>query len=391
MPDRTCQTGRATTTTWNARTKRITIMRMFAERCREVLLARYQDERLVDTAVSNLETVRARFLRSGCADKNFERELKSDDTGKFAQRLGEMLLFERLNHAGFRLTSAGRGPDFRTEMKGEVAWLELVSPSAGEDTRIDELFASHNPLRPDPNAATELRERVLLRICTGISAKLEAFERYLRDGIVKPGQACVIVINDALMCSPTVPFFGVSLGAEEGIGGGPLAEHAVYGVGHRYWQKSEASSQFEIVSTFREQTNNRPEPAKDGSVREPVPVSLFARPTFERPKEFANRAQVISAVMQVTLREDYGVLMQIRAKVEQEDRVGENLLFPGAVIRNPNALVPLAPSIERGLKTMANLPSLSVEEAMELAQRRFAILTGGRYIPPETALNSPST
>ncbi|MCD4506754.1 hypothetical protein LQR30_22040 [Chromobacterium piscinae] len=352
----------------------------FAERCREALLARNY-KHYVEAAVSKLESVYARFLESGCADSNFEKQLRSQDRAVFAQRLGEMLLFERLSHAGFQFKSENDGPDFKVEKNGEVAWLELVTPSTGDDSKINELFKSHNPLSPSREASREQRERILLRISAGISAKLCQFEKYREKGQVKPGEACVIVVNDALLCPDTMEY-GVSLGADAGIGGASLVEHAVLGISYQYGIEDDTTNQYKLVSTFREEAPNRPEPTKEGNVRSPVPVSLFTRPTSEWPQTLSNRAQVISAVLQVTLREDYGVLMCRRDRVEQQDRIGENLLFPGTLVRNPNATVALPHSIEQDLQRMTNLPPLSTQESLELELRRRAMWLGLAYAPP---------
>ncbi|WP_155696938.1 hypothetical protein [Burkholderia stagnalis] len=349
----------------------------FAARCRAALLARYQDETQADAAIAKLEALYETFLQSGCADRHFERELASENPATFAQRLGELLLFERLSHAGFSLSSVNDGPDFRAELDGQIVWFELVTPSAGEDTRIAELFELQNPLYPDPNAGIELSERCLLRICAGIAAKLNRFEEYLK--FIKPTEACVIVVNDALLC-PNVGYYGLSHGADNGIGGESLVRHAVFGVDQPYWEKEVAGGQYKIVERSREEAANRPEPTRDGTPRKPVPVTLFGSPESDRPQVFANRARVISAAMQVTLREDCGVLMTTRDKAEHEDRLAEILLHRGHVVPNPNAQTPLPASFIQRLSSITNLPPPTGEEIADLRRRYFGMVTG-RVLP----------
>lgn len=348
--------------------------KMLAERCREALSTHY-DEDTVEASISQLVSVYSRFLESGCADSNFEALLKSQDKATFAQRLGEMLLFERLSHAGFQLKSADSGPDFRVEKNGKVAWLELVTPSVGEDSKIGELFDSHDPLSPSPEATRETSERLLLRVCTGIEAKLSKFEYYRNKGLIKPDEACVIVVNDALLCSDFA-LSGVSFGASTGLGGSSLVEHAVLGLGHRYWVEDEVTGHYNLQQAFREETPNRPEPTKEGKKRTEVPVSLFTQPTSEQAQALSHRAQGISAVMQITLNAGYGYLMTLRDKAEQQDRLFEDLLFPGTLVKNPYANIALTPALEQDLRKITNLPPLSALEQQKLKQRRFDLLTG---------------
>jgi len=355
---------------------------IFAQRCREALLRRYQQSEVVEPAVRNLEDALARFKKSGCADSNFEKQLHTEDHAEFSQRLGELLLYERLAHAGFQLSSKDRGPDLRVDRNGAITWLELVTPSTGDDTKIKKLHDSYDPLNPNADHGQELSERNLLRVCSQIKGKLEKFEKYLEDGIVHPEDACVIVINDALLCSDFA-YVGVAHGANAGIGGRSIVEHAVLGIGHRYWAEIEGETQYRSVSNFREQVINRPEPNRSGNPRKPVPVNLFTKPEQDRPQGMAARAKVISAIMQVTLREDYGHLMQLRDLVERGDRRGEHLLYPGTLVLNPNANVLLSQSARRDLRRMINLPPMSPEQQLEVERQRLAMLTGSPDIPEQ--------
>jgi hypothetical protein len=349
-----------------------------AKHWREVLSRRYGSFgiELVDELVANIVDVYERFIASGCADTQFQAQLRSHDKKVYAQRLGEMLLFDRLSHAGFKLQSKDMGPDFRAEKNGEMVWIELVTPSSGDDTKINELFDSHNPLSPSADDSVDLRNRTLLRICAGINAKLEKFEKYIKDGLVQQEDPCVIVVNDALMC-PDVSFYGLSFGAESGNGGLSLVEHATLGVGHASWVKDGDSDNYKLEHTFREVIPNRPEPTRDGRVRDTVPGSFFAQPTTEKAKEQSDKASIISAIMQITLREDYGFVMKIRTMAEKEDRrTVQNIIYPGTLVHNLNASVPLPKLIGTSLMQIYDLPPLSVEEFIVLSRQYFSTLFG---------------
>ena len=334
----------------------------------------------VEKAHENLLDAYASFDASGCADSQFLTELCSASANKSAQRLGEILLFERLKHAGYdpKPSPNSWGPDFLIQQDGKQICLELITPSTGDDVKINELFTSHDPLNPCPNAATELRQRTLLRMTAAIAEKLGKYEGYLRDGVVGSQDVLVIVVNDALLC-PDVFFYGVSHNADAGVGGQSLAEHAVYGFGHSIWESDSEGGNYVRKSTFREIVDNRPEPARDASPRGPVPVSLFGTPVQPEAAEIAHRASVISAVLQVTLREDYGFMMLLREKAEFEDRLVEGLLRPGALVINPRAANPMYVSLQQGLMRIVDAPALSLKEAWDLKNRELKLLFGEGY------------
>lgn len=334
----------------------------------------------VDTAHENLLAAYASFHASGCADSQFLRELCSSNVNKSAQRLGEILLFERLKHAGYdpKPSHNGWGPDFLVQQDRKKICLELITPSTGDDLKINALFASFKPLEPCPHATTELQQRKLLRITAAIAEKLGKYEGYLNDGVVSSQDVLVIVVNDALLCPDTF-FHGVSQNAGSGVGGQSLAEHAVYGFGHSVWEPDNEGANHVLRSTFREIVDNRPEPTRDGNAREPVPVSLFKTPGQQKAAEIAQRASVISAVLQVTLREDYGVLMLLRKKAETEERLIEGLLHPGILVANPRAVNPLYVSSQHRLMKIVDAPPLSLKEAWDLKNREMKMILGEDY------------
>jgi hypothetical protein len=291
-----------------------------------------------------------------------------------------MLLFERLEHAGYRPEPSPRGwgPDFQIQHDGKQIWLELITPSTGDDVKINELFASHDPLNPCTKVATELRERTLLRMTGAIAEKLNKYERYLKDGVVGSQDALVIVVNDALLC-PDAFFYGVSHNADAGVGGQSLAEHAVNGCGRSVWEADSEGKNYILKRTFREIIDNRPEPTRCGNPRTPVPVSLFGSPAGEEVADIAARSSIISAVLQVTLREDYGVLMILRDKAEIDERLCENLVQSGILVSNPRAKNPIDPPSQRGLMKVVEAPPLTAKELWDLRNRHMKMLLGEIY------------
>lgn len=334
----------------------------------------------IEKAHQNLIRVFHDFMASGCADPIFLKGICSNDANVSAQRLGEMLLYERLYHSGFapEPSPGGKGPDFCVKAEGKRIWLELITPSAGDDLRINELFMAHDPLNPCPRDATDLRKRTLLRISHGIAEKLAKYEGYLGEGVVGPDDLLVIVVNDAAMCPDTF-FYGVQFNADNGVGGQSLAEHAVYGIGHATWELADNNGRNNRKNTSRELVENRPEPKRDGTARDPVPVSLFMNPVTEKAAIIAKRASVISAVLQVTLREDYGVMMIWRDKAEKEDRILEGILNPGVLAINPRSRNTLDLPARGRLMRIVDAPDLSLREVWDLKQREFKMLFGEGY------------
>lgn len=291
-----------------------------------------------------------------------------------------MLLFERLKHAGFdpQPSPGSWGPDFWIQQGGKRICLELITPSAGDDSKISELFTAHDPLNPCPIAATDLRQRTLLRLTGAVAEKLVKFEGYLSDGIVDREDILIIVVNDALLC-PDSFFYGISHNADSGVGGQSLAAHAVHGFGHSVWELGEDSN-YVRKSTSRELVDNRPEPQRDGRIREPVPVSLFGNPVDPKAAKIAKRASIISAVLQVTLREDYGVLMVLRDKAETSERLFEGLLTPGVLVPNPRAQNPVDVLLQSALMRIVDAPAPTAKEQWDLSNRHLKMLLGESYI-----------
>lgn len=347
------------------------------DRWEKTLNRRYgHSEILASQAHANLVTAFHGFIASGCADPHFLTEIVSSNHNISSQRLGEALLYERLSHIGLAPTSKSEGPDFCVRIDGRPVWLELITPTHGDDTRIAEIFHASDPLNPQPEDSRELSERTLLRVSSAIVEKISKYEKYVQKGIVKKEDALIIVINDSLLCPDWAPMYGVSHNADFGVGGSSLAEHAVRGVGPSYWEKIKDSEDFALKKTVRDVVKNRPEPGKDGGIRGPVPVSLFLEPNDPSAKQIAERAAIISGVLQITLREDYGLLMLLRSKAEGDERLCENLISKGTFVKNPYRSNPIDDRTVNLLTAVVAAPPLSPAEKLELMNRYLLMLFG---------------
>lgn len=351
------------------------------ERWKETLNRRYGqcfDSNLITQSHNNLISAYKAFSESNYSDNHYTKEIHSKDLNKSAQRLGEALLFERLAHADLKPTSEPEGPDFKVIINDKTIWLELITPSAGDDLKINELFTSHDPLWPCPHNTSELLDRTLLRVSSAIANKLKVYERYLEKNIVQPEDPLIIVVNDALLC-PDTYFYGISFNADKMSGGRSLAEHAVNGIGPSVWVPSENPTSPTLKSTSRELAKNRPEPKKDGTSRDDVPVSLFTHPSNTEAAETAKRATILSAVLQVTLREDYGVLMHLRNKAETKERLLETQICKGVLTTNARALNPISNGAYKALTTVVMAPTLTPKELWDLENRRLKLFLGDSF------------
>lgn len=266
----------------------------------------------IDEWVARLLDIYDRYKASGLADSQFDVALAAGGA-THAQRLGEMLLFDRLDHAGFALDSKDAGPDFRVEADGAVGWLELVTPSTGDDSCIDVMDAAYDPLNPSADSTQKLRDLKLLRVTQALKAKADVLRGYRERGVIPKDGPCVIVVNDALLAA-NFAMIGVSHGADVGIGGASLIEHAALGTGPAHWELEGDSGAYVAVSS------SRPHVQKTREVT--VPVGSFGTETM----------RYVSAALQVTLREDYGFAATLREKP-----AAAPLLHRGTLLQNASA------------------------------------------------------
>lgn len=139
------------------------------------------------------------------ADPHFVREIRSD----FDARFWEMYLACTLLRNGYKIDSAGTGPDLRILGQERPIWIEAVAPTAGADDSPDRV--------PDIISLSEAGgmqevpvDQIILRYRSAIQAKRDAYERYLSKGLVDPNDAYIVAINGRraarLRANPTMPY-----------------------------------------------------------------------------------------------------------------------------------------------------------------------------------------
>lgn len=259
---------------------------------------------VIDESVKVLESIYDDYMNSGLADPHFDEQLHSDNRCTYFQRLGEMLMFDRLRQQGFSLSSQSKGPDFRAVKNEQVIWLELVTPGVGQDGMIEEVERNYDPLNPNAEESERYRQLLLPRVTGAIDEKQKRFACYLSSHVIPSSDPCVIVVNDALLC-PDTEFYGVYHRAENGISHCPLVVEALLGADKPYFLGSAGSTSFKRVDTKREVAMK----LKPDSDKKPIPVTGFLGESLSH----------IGAAMQVTLREDYAYAFVLKNRTQDSN------------------------------------------------------------------------
>ncbi|MBA9947890.1 hypothetical protein D7207_30550 [Burkholderia cepacia] len=313
----------------------------YQERWRANLIARHHidltvvsERAALDEWMATLEAIHADFTRKGdddkmVADRKFQSALDNGKEYQPEQALGEMLFFDWLRHNGFEAIPTngqanGVGPDFQAMKNGIKVWFEVVTPQPDGAGVIAADFAdTWSRLFPTIEKNDALRTELLFRVTGQITKKRDAFARYRDLKIVSPDDPCVIVVNDALLC-PQDGAFGVTHGAESAADSmWPLIVHAVLAGGYRYSKRVAGE---ENLWHRGEPTDSLPK-----ANGEPIMLNDFQNGT----------ARHISAIMQLTLREEYAVGCHLaRLSREKNMPLPIPLRKPDWAI-NPQAVNPL--------------------------------------------------
>ncbi|MBS9995607.1 hypothetical protein J4H55_24405 [Vibrio alginolyticus] len=244
-------------------------------------------------AVNYLVDVLDDYIKLGLADSHFEKSILLQSGNSYEQRLSELLVFDYLRNNGFtRLSSSNKGPDFRAEKDGQVYWFEVITPSPSPPkppmlNMGEHLNNKSRMLNPDPHDQNAESQRMLLKITGAVKEKNDKFNGYLEDGLISETDVCVIVINDTLLAMDEVPMYGITAQLVTGQSGLPLVVEALLGVGNCIWSPKEDGSH-EILRTRKESVNT--------NMGSSVQIDSFISGGYEN----------ISAVLGLTLREDYG-------------------------------------------------------------------------------------
>lgn len=244
-------------------------------------------------AVNYLLDVLDDYIKEGLADNHFEKSILLQNGYSYEQRLSEVLVFDYLRNNGFTLlSSSNKGPDFRAEKDGQVYWFEVITPSPSPPkppllNMREHLNDKRRNLNPNPYDQNAERQRMLLKITGAVKEKNEKFNGYLKSGLIGDSDVCVIVINDTLLAMDEASMYGITAQLVTGQSGLPLVVEALLGIGHCIWNPKEDGSP-ELLRTRKESVNT--------NTGNSVQIDSFVSGGYEN----------VSAVLGLTLREDYG-------------------------------------------------------------------------------------
>jgi hypothetical protein len=130
------------------------------------------------------------------ADPHFVAELCSGDESRFAQRVWEMVLADRLVSAGFQLSSASEGPDLLISKDGKKAWVEAIVPDVGVGAnRLPDEYLQFQ----DCGVVNVPHEQILLRWTAATREKHRKYQLYLKNGTIGPTDHFIVAINSCLL------------------------------------------------------------------------------------------------------------------------------------------------------------------------------------------------
>ncbi len=120
------------------------------------------------------------------APKDFRNKLQYE----FHQRWWEMYLTLGLSHLGFQISTFPKDdrPDLLLTFGNTKVWIEAVAPKSG--TKSDAVP------QPVVNGVQDLPMReCLLRLTQAVKAKRDAFDYYIKRGVVSEADCCVIALS----------------------------------------------------------------------------------------------------------------------------------------------------------------------------------------------------
>lgn len=235
------------------------------------------------------------------ADPHFDQELLHGGEARFAQRIGEMLLAQRLRDAGFALSGHREGPDLCATKDGRAVWCELITPEPRDFP--PEWFETGQ------GAWTVPYEKMLLRWTAAIKEKQVKGQSYLAKGILQAQDPYVIVVNDALLSAGRGGFL-------RGVSQKPFVVEATLGVGPL--QVKLDATTHKIVDSGHQ---HRPHVINRNQAQ--VPADTFLDPAYAQ----------VSAVMGTTLD-----ISSLR-RADWENHLVHN---PNATARVPHGFLPTA-------------------------------------------------
>ncbi|UST93744.1 hypothetical protein [Pseudomonas siliginis] len=231
----------------------------------------YGDEKnqaLVDDSIKVLSNIFLKFNNSPYSDQKFSRQIINGNDKQYEQALSEMLFFDILERQNFKLLpTPNEGPDFHALKNNFNIMCEVIAPKP-DNEGITEWHNNDLETRIGAGARrTKDQDReIFLKITSALKTKQEKFQTDKEKGLIPPNAACVVVINDALFLPEDIPMFGVSHSAN--------------------WGEAPYIARATLNGAFTLLTKNL----------KPIYINGFLNTSLDH----------ISAIIQVTLRDDYG-------------------------------------------------------------------------------------
>lgn len=172
----------------------------------------------VNKSVEILEGIYKLYLESDQSDPKFESQIINGNGKQYEQALSEMLFWDVLKRNSFDLMpNSGIGPDFHAEKFKYSIFFEVVTPEVDGEGIIERHNNDINTrIYAGAKRTYEQDVEIFLRMTSVLKSKQHKFQEDKRKGIIPEDSICVVVINDALLCPDDLSMLGVSHSADWG-------------------------------------------------------------------------------------------------------------------------------------------------------------------------------
>lgn len=270
----------------------------------------YNDEKIkeiVDKSVKALEDIYYSYINSGQSDPKFISQISNGKNRQYEQAMGEMLFWDVLQKHSFELCSNnGKGPDFHFILNGLDIYCEVITPEVDGEGIIEHHNQDINTrIVAGAKRTQEQDKEIFLRITSALKSKHEKYKNDKLKGIIPESAICIVVINDALLCPEDLPMLGVSHSSD--------------------WGSPPYVARATLIGSCNLKNSNGRNISTDGFLTD----------------ELSN----ISAVMQVTLRDDYGYAKTLVGMENEEFCRISKMVKDFDIVINQNAKEQLPNSI----------------------------------------------
>ncbi|WP_125474441.1 hypothetical protein [Pseudomonas monteilii] len=266
----------------------------------------YSDEKnkeQTDESIRILSEIFTRFKNSRYSDKKFSKQITNGRHKQYEQALGEMLFFDILERGKFKLLpTTGEGPDFHIATPNLNIMCEVITPEP-DNAEITEKHNNDINTRIGAGArrGAEQDLEIFYKITSALNTKQAKFKKDKEKGLIPPDSACIVVINDALFCPEDIAMFGIS--------------HSANWDAPAYIARATLNEKFTLLT----------------KKLKPIHVNGFTNESLNH----------ISAVIQVTLRDDYGHRISYINELNEEFCRLAGFINNYDIVLNPMASVKL--------------------------------------------------